>query len=99
MSQMNCFLVAAECLNFTKAAERLLPVAARTEQADRAMEREMGLELFVRGRNSVRLTEAGEICANYITKMRGDYQQMLEEAAKAQDDQHSSFVIGVSKGS
>ena len=97
-SQMNCFLAAAECLCFTQAAERMYLSQSGLSRQIAAMEREMGVELFKRGRNSIRLTESGKICADYLSKIRFDLQKMFDEAALAQCIQYSSFSIGGLEG-
>ena len=97
-SQMKCFLVAAEYLNFTKAAERLFLSQPGLSRQIAAMEREIGIELFVRGRNSIQLTEAGSVCATYLTKMQYDYQRMLDEALMAQRSQQDTLIIGGLEG-
>jgi DNA-binding transcriptional LysR family regulator len=97
-SQIKCFLVAAEYLNFTKAAERLFLSQSGLSRQIASMESEIGIELFARGRNSIRLTEAGSICATYLTKMQYDYQRMLDEAMMTQRSQQDTLIIGGLEG-
>jgi DNA-binding transcriptional LysR family regulator len=51
-SQINCFLAAAENMNFTKAAERLFLSQTGLSRQIATLERELGIELFERIRNS-----------------------------------------------
>jgi DNA-binding transcriptional LysR family regulator len=97
-SQINCFLAAAECLNFTKAAERMYLSQPGLSRQIAAMEREIGIELFERGKNPVKLTAAGAICAEYLERIRGEYQKMLNEATMAQRIEHDSLNIGGIEG-
>ena len=97
-SQIKCFLAAADCLNFTKAAERLYMSQPGISRQMSALEREIDMKLFERGRNSVKLTEAGAICAAYLTKMMADYQKMLDEAALAERSTRDSLIIGGLEG-
>jgi DNA-binding transcriptional LysR family regulator len=96
--QIKCFLAAAECLNFTKVAERLYMSQPGISRQISAIEREIGIELFERGRNSVKLTEAGTICAAYLTSIMADYQKMVDEAAMAQRSKQDSLIIGGLEG-
>jgi len=97
-SQVKCFLAAAECLNFTKAAERLFMSQSGLSRQMSAFEREIGIQLFERGRNSIRLTEAGAICASYLKRIMADYEKMLDEAAEAQRSKQNSLIIGGLEG-
>lgn len=97
-SQVKCFLAAAECLSFTKAAERMYLSQPGLSRQIAALEREIEIELFIRGRNTVQLTEAGIICKEYFSKMKGDYEKMLEEAYAVQCSQQKSLTIGGLEG-
>ena len=97
-SQINCFLAAAECLNFTKAAERLFISQTGLSRQISALECELGVELFNRIRNTITLTEAGTICVAYFTKVRDDLQKMAEEASLAQRYNQDSLIIGGLEG-
>ncbi len=97
-SQIKCFLAAAECLSFTKAAERMFLSQPGLSRQIAALERELGIELFIRGRNTVQLTQAGTICADYFNNMKNDYEKMLEAAYEAQQGQRESLTIGGLEG-
>lgn len=60
LSNLRVFLVAAEELNFSKAAKRLHMSQSAVSQNIQAMERAYGMELFTRGGRSVELSEAGQ---------------------------------------
>ena len=62
-SQIKCFLAAADCLSFTKAAERLYLSQPVLSRQIASMEDELGIELFIREKKSIRLTPAGEVMA------------------------------------
>jgi len=59
LSNMRVFMVAAEELNFSRAAKRLHMSQSAVSQNIQAMERAYGMELFIRGGRSVELSEAG----------------------------------------
>ena len=85
-AQKKSFMTAAECLNFTAAAEKLYisqPVISRNIAA---LEEEFGLLLFERHNNMLKLTPAGEIMYRWMTENRLSFNEALtsaQEAAKA----------------
>lgn len=60
LRQLEYFLAVADHLSFTRAARRLHVVQSGVSATIRALERELGAELFTRGPAGVRLTPAGE---------------------------------------
>lgn len=60
LRQLEYFLAVADHLSFTRAAQRLHVVQSGVSATIRALERELGAELFTRGPAGVRLTPAGE---------------------------------------
>ena len=59
------FVAVAEELHFTRAAERLYVSQPALSKQVRALERQLGVELFRRGPQGVRLTEAGNALLPY----------------------------------
>ena len=59
--QLNIFLVAADTLNFTQAAERLHMSQPSISQHIRALEKHFGEELFIRQGRSLILSDAGRV--------------------------------------
>lgn len=59
--QLNIFLIAAETLNFTQAAERLNMSQPSISQHIRALENHFGEELFIRQGRSLILSDAGRV--------------------------------------
>ncbi len=60
LSHLRVFLVAAEELNFSRAAKRLHMSQSAVSQSIQALERAYNTELFIRGGRSVELSEAGQ---------------------------------------
>ncbi|MEP0806770.1 MAG: LysR family transcriptional regulator [Chloroflexota bacterium] len=60
LSNLRVFLVAAEELNFSRAAKRLHMSQSAVSQSIQALERAYNTELFIRGGRSVELSEAGQ---------------------------------------
>ncbi|SPM29237.1 DNA-binding transcriptional regulator, LysR family [Mycobacterium terramassiliense] len=59
LRQLDYFLAVADTLSFTRAAKRLHVVQSGVSATIKALERELGAELFVRGSAGVTLTPAG----------------------------------------
>lgn len=59
LRHLRYFCAVAEALNFSRAAERLRVAQSALSRQIRDLEREMGVQLFVRTTTSVRLTDAG----------------------------------------
>lgn len=60
LRQLEYFLAVADNLSFTRAAKRLHVVQSGVSATIKALERELGAQLFVRGPGGVTLTRAGE---------------------------------------
>jgi DNA-binding transcriptional LysR family regulator len=60
LSELKVFVTAAEELSFTRAAERLHLSQAAVSQNIQALERQFGVELFIRRGRTLRLSEAGQ---------------------------------------
>jgi DNA-binding transcriptional LysR family regulator len=58
--QLNVYLVAAETLNFTQAAQILQMTQPSVSQHIQALEEHFGVELFIRSGRSLELTDAGK---------------------------------------
>ena len=59
--QLEYFVAVAEELNFTRAAQRMFAVQSTVSAGIRALERDLGADLFARSTKSVTLTAAGEV--------------------------------------
>ena len=91
--QLNIFRILAHELNFTKAAKRAHCVQSNVSVQIRAMEQELGVPLFERLGQQVRLTAHGSLLLPYAERML----QLLEEAnsvTKGGDYPSGTLVIG-----
>jgi DNA-binding transcriptional LysR family regulator len=97
-SQIKCFLAAAECLSFTRAADRLYLSQPVLSRQIAAMEDELGIELFAREKKSVKLTPAGEIVAEGLSKLAREYQQLIDKATALHKGYAGTLEIGMVEG-
>ena len=97
-SQIKCFLAAAECLSFTKAAEKLYLSQPVLSRQIASMEDELGMELFVREKKVVRLTPSGQIMADGLKVISADYQTLVEKALALHNGFAGRLNIGMIEG-
>lgn len=78
LSSLHTFCEVADCLSFTQAAHRLFRTQPALSRQITQLERELGIELFIRQGRSVALTAAGE-------DLYGRAKRLLSEANEFQD--------------
>ncbi|MEV0055855.1 LysR family transcriptional regulator [Saccharopolyspora shandongensis] len=81
LQQLRYFLAVARALHFTKAAEAVKVAQSSLSNQIRALEAELGAELFVRARGSVLITPAGEALLPIATRMLADADVARREVA------------------
>jgi DNA-binding transcriptional LysR family regulator len=79
--QLRTFCEIADTLNFTKASERLNLTQSAVSHQIKALEAELGVKLFVRGKRGVRLTEAGLAAVESSRKMLDEADLMRQQVA------------------
>ena len=82
ISYIREFVMLADCLNFSEAAERLFISQSSLSKHIRSLEREMGTALFDRTTRSIRLSAAGEVYLPYARKIAA----LCSESEIAMDD-------------
>ena len=97
-SQVRCFLAAAKYLSFTKAAEELFLSQPGLSRQISALENELGVCLFERGRNSIKLTKAGETCKEYCLRIMNEYQNMTDSLMALKDGYQAPLIIAAMEG-
>src|SRR5438067_2351348 len=77
--QLRTFSEIAETLNFTKASERLNLTQSAVSHQIKALEDELGVKLFLRGKRGVKLTDAGKSAVESARRILNEAELMREE--------------------
>ena len=75
------FLSVAKHLNFTRAAQECHIAQPAISEQNSSLEKELGVQLFERGARSIRLTAAGEVFYQHISRFVQNYEQSLQRGA------------------
>lgn len=94
-AQMQYFLIAAERLNFTAAAEQLYITQPSLSRQIAAIEDELGVKLFDRANNIVKLTNAGKTLYNRLTGLYSDYQTIVKEVRDVSSGSHGHLNLAI----
>ena len=92
-----CFMEAAKCLNFTRAAEKLYISQPALSKNIAALEEECGMKLFFRDtkRSKVKLTPAGAVMLCEFQKMEEILDGVIDKARRAESGQEGHLTIGL----
>lgn len=96
LRDLRYFLAVAEELHFTRAAERLYVSQPALSKQIRALERQLGVELFRRDRHGVALTGAGEALLPHARRVLADWAAGAVAVETARSAQRSTLVVGMS---
>lgn len=94
--QLNVFLVAAETLNFTQAAQRLQMTQPSVSQHIQALEQHFGIDLFIRSGRSLDLTEAGRALVPLSRELIYLSTHIEEAIASMKGDVYGHLLVGCS---
>ncbi len=94
-AQMRYFLVAAENLSFTLAAEQLYITQPALSRQIAAIEDEIGVQLFTRANNALSLTKAGKALYRQLSSLYSDYQAMMKNVRDVAAGVDGQINIGV----
>lgn len=94
-SQVQCFMSAAEHLNFSKAAAELFMAQSSLSKNILNLELELGIKLFIRTKKYVKLTPSGAVLYEEFKKLTAQYEKALKKAMKVNLDTESSIHIGI----
>jgi DNA-binding transcriptional LysR family regulator len=83
LRHLRYFIAVAEELNFSRAAERMHMAQPPLSAAIRQLERDVGVELFVRTTREVKLTDAGSAFLQGARRTLADAERAAEDAKRA----------------
>ena len=98
LRSLKYFVVVAQELNITRAAEKLNMSQPPLSNQIKALEEELGVTLFIRGKRHLQLTEAGSLLlrrANQVLELTDKTRQELREM---QDGISGTISIGMVEG-
>ncbi|MBV6756252.1 LysR family transcriptional regulator [Rhodococcus opacus] len=90
--QLRCFLSVAEERNFGRAAESLNLTPSPVSRAIKALESELGTQLFERGYHTVELTSAGELLAKGAAPLLVQFDELKRRVVAQNAD--ARVVVG-----
>lgn len=94
--QLNVFLIAAETLNFTEAAQRLHMSQPSVSQHIQSLEQQFGLTLFNRAGRHLELTDAGVTLMPLAREMVSRSVQIKEAMESLKGDVYGHLLVGCS---
>ncbi|MEV7126142.1 LysR family transcriptional regulator [Streptomyces sp. NPDC093260] len=96
MRELRYFATVAEELHFTRAAERLYVSQPALSKQIRALEKQLGVELFRRTPQGAALTEAGAALLPYAHRVLAEWERGAAAVAEVRAAQRGTLVVGMS---
>ncbi|MGW5860637.1 LysR family transcriptional regulator [Streptomyces sp. NPDC055239] len=90
------FVAVARELHFTRAAELLFVSQPALSKQIRALERQLGAELFVRDHRGVRLTSVGAALLPHAQQVLESWQSGAQAVERAKAEERSTLLVGMS---
>lgn len=94
LRQLRYFLTLAECLNYSRAAERLSITQPPLSRQIATLEKKLSVQLFERHHQGVSLTPAGESFRKDATAIVNAYEQACRNARQAQSGENGALSVG-----
>ena len=98
LSQVEYFLTVARELSFSRAAEALYVSQPAVSRQVAQLERELGVALFERTSQGIRLTPAGREFQTFFRDTRHAFQELLGKVRSSGDTVRGTVNIGCSEG-
>jgi DNA-binding transcriptional LysR family regulator len=96
LRHVRTFLVLAEELHFGRAAARMHVAQSAVSQTLRALEDELGVQLFVRSKRQVALAPAGHGFREHARRVLGELERAAAAARAAASGETGQLVVGLS---
>ncbi len=96
IKQLQYVLVLSETQSFSKAAEELNISQPSLSQYIKKIEKEVGLDLFVRAGGNVRVTEAGKVYIEAGRKILDIEHQLQNQLADIEASKTGTIIVGIS---
>ena len=96
--QLECFLAVARLGNLSRAAEEMFLTQPTLTARLKALEEEVGDELFVRTSRGMRLTDAGREFAPYAERVLGSFEEGRRRLEELRGATGGRLLIGASPG-
>ncbi len=96
--QLECFLAVARLGNVSRAAEEMFLTQPTLTARLKALEEEVGDQLFVRTSRGMRLTEAGKVFVPYAERCVGSFEEGRRHLAELREASGGRLVLGASPG-
>lgn len=96
LNKIQYFLSAVEEQSFTKAAKRHYVTQVAMSQQIASLEKELGIELFERNGNQIRVTQAGRLFYAEMKKIVEQYRFTLEQLQEYKENGAKKLKIGIS---
>ena len=97
-TQIQCFLTAAKCENFTKAAQQLFVTQPVLGRHIANLEEEIGFPLFSRDRKAVRLTPYGKLLEEYLLECQRGFTALKQKMLARQRLEKNELILGTVEG-
>ncbi|MDC7125592.1 MAG: LysR family transcriptional regulator [Spirochaetales bacterium] len=94
ISQIQCFMEAAKCLNFTEAANNLKLSQPALSKQIASLEAEINVQLFLRMKKRVFLSEPGKVFLKGLKTISKDYEKLITDVNIANENATKTLTIG-----
>jgi DNA-binding transcriptional LysR family regulator len=98
LRRIEYFVTAAECGNFTLAAQKMYTNQPNLSKQIALLEREVGVPLFFREHRSVTLTPEGQLFYERVKEIPNCLQSACEEVRQLQKTERQALHIGILEG-
>lgn len=95
---IRCFLSAGELSSFSKAADSLFMTRQGVSRQILKLEKELGVQLFLRGSSSVTLTAAGKVYYDFFQGSAKQFRRVQRQANSLADANRDKLTINIIRG-